>query len=117
MSFQNLTVKVNQEIESVRTKLCVLQPETQVFPGHGLSTTIGIEIKNNPYLNKALAFEILKRTLEGHEKVNSLEHYTSGSEPYDVKISLSSQQDVESFQKTYGTSVLGLKLYLTVSQQ
>jgi hydroxyacylglutathione hydrolase len=109
--------RTNQEIESIRTKLCVLPPETQVFSGHGLSTTIGSEIKTNPYLNKALAFEILKRTLEDHEKVKGLEHYSSDSNSYDVKISLTSQQDIESFQKTYGTSVLGLKLYLTVSQQ
>ena len=109
--------KTNQEIESIRTRLCIHPPKTHVFSGHGLSTTIGSEIKNNPYLNKVLAFEILKRTLEDHDKVKSLEHFSSDSDPYDVKISLSSQQDVESFQKTYGTSVLGLKLYLTVSQQ
>jgi hydroxyacylglutathione hydrolase len=109
--------RTNQEIESIRTKLCVLPPETQVFSGHGLSTTIGTEIQNNPYLNKSLAFEILKRTLEDYKKVKSLEHYSSDSDPYDVKISLSSQQDIESFQKTYGTNVLGLKLFLTVSQE
>jgi hydroxyacylglutathione hydrolase len=109
--------KTNQEIENIRMKLCVLPPETQVFPGHDLSTTIGFESKNNSYLNKALAFEILKRTLEDHERVKSLERYTSDNNTYDVKISLSSQQDIESFQKTYGTSVLGLKLYLTVSEQ
>lgn len=109
--------RTNQEIEGIRTKLCILPPETQVFSGHGLSTTIGSEIKNNPYLNKALAFEILKRTLEDHKKVKGLEQYTSDRNPYDVKISLSSQQDIESFQKTYGSSVLGLKLHFTVSQQ
>jgi len=109
--------RTNQEIESIRMKLCVLPPETQVFSGHGLSTTIGSESKNNPYLNKALAFEILRRTLEDHEKVKSLQRYTSDNDTYDVKISLVGQEDIESFQKTYGTSVLGLKLFLTVSQQ
>ncbi len=109
--------RTNQEIENIRTKLCVLPPETQVMPGHGLSTTIGFESQNNPYLNKAMAFDILKRTLEGHEKVKGLERYTSDGSTYDVKISLSSQQDLESFQKTYGTSVLGLKLHLAVSEQ
>jgi len=109
--------KTNQEIESIRTKLCVLPPETQVMPGHGLSTTIENESNNNPYLNKALAFEILRRTLEDHEKVKNLERCSSDSDPYDVKISLTSPQDIESFQKTYGTCVLGLKLLLTAPQQ
>jgi glyoxylase-like metal-dependent hydrolase (beta-lactamase superfamily II) len=109
--------RTNQEIENIRSKLCVFPPETQVFPGHGLSTTIGDESETNPYLNKALAFEILKRTLEDHERVKSLERFTSDTSPYDVKISLTDQVDIESFQKTYGTNVLGLKLYLTVSEQ
>lgn len=33
----------NQIIESIRTKLFVLPDETQVYPGHGKSTTIGAE--------------------------------------------------------------------------
>jgi len=36
-------------INSIRTKLFVLPPETVVFPGHGESTTIGEEIRSNPY--------------------------------------------------------------------
>jgi len=96
LTFQKLTVKV------IHT------------PGHSQGSC---SFLINGALYKALAFEILKRTLLDHEKVKGLEHYSSDSDPYDVKISLSSQQDIESFQKTYGTSVLGLKLYLTVSQQ
>ncbi|MBD5282742.1 MAG: MBL fold metallo-hydrolase [Bacteroides sp.] len=38
-----------QLIESVRTRLLTLPPETKVYPGHGPSTTIGAEL-NNPYL-------------------------------------------------------------------
>jgi len=109
--------KTNQEIESIRTKLCILPPETPVMPGHGLSTTIENESKNNPYLNKALAFEILRRTLQDHEQIENLERCSSDSDPYDVNISLASPQDIESFQKTYGTCVLGLRLHLTASQQ
>lgn len=38
-----------QLIESVRTRLLTLPPETKVYPGHGPSTTIGAEL-SNPYL-------------------------------------------------------------------
>jgi hydroxyacylglutathione hydrolase len=36
-------------IKSIRAKLFVLPPETIVYPGHGESTTIGVEMKSNPY--------------------------------------------------------------------
>jgi hypothetical protein len=91
------------EAVSVASSTSVLPPETQVMPGHGLSTTIDNESQNNSYLNKALAFEMLRRTLEDHEKVENLERCSSDSDPYDVKILLTSSQDIESFQKTYGT--------------
>lgn len=38
-------------MESIRTKLLALPDETQAFPGHGPSTTIGQERFYNPYLN------------------------------------------------------------------
>jgi glyoxylase-like metal-dependent hydrolase (beta-lactamase superfamily II) len=37
-------------LESIRTKLLTLPPETRVFPGHGLDTTIEREIKGNPFI-------------------------------------------------------------------
>lgn len=37
-------------LESIRAKLLVLPPETRVFPGHGLDTTIEREIKGNPFI-------------------------------------------------------------------
>ena len=37
-------------IESIRSKLLVLPPATVVYSGHGESTTIGEEMKYNPYL-------------------------------------------------------------------
>ena len=42
----------NHEIllKSIREQLFVLPDEVEVFPGHGLSTTIGHEKKHNPYL-------------------------------------------------------------------
>ncbi len=40
-----------QELNSIRTKLFTLPDETQVFPGHGSSTTIQYEKQNNPFLN------------------------------------------------------------------
>ncbi len=39
-------------LDSIRTKLLVLPPETVVYPGHEDKTTIGDEIKNNPYLSE-----------------------------------------------------------------
>lgn len=38
-------------MESIRTKLLTLPDETQAFPGHGPSTTIGRERLYNPYIN------------------------------------------------------------------
>jgi hydroxyacylglutathione hydrolase len=37
-------------LEAIRTKLLTLPPETRVFPGHGLDTTIEREIKGNPFI-------------------------------------------------------------------
>ena len=37
-------------LNSIREKLFVLPPETIVYPGHGPSTTIGEEIRENPFL-------------------------------------------------------------------
>jgi len=37
-------------LESIRAKLLCLPPETRVFPGHGLDTTIEREIKGNPFI-------------------------------------------------------------------
>ena len=36
-------------IRNISTKLFVLPPETQVIPGHGRMTTIGHEVKHNPF--------------------------------------------------------------------
>lgn len=38
-----------KEIESIKSKLYVLPDETKVYPGHGPSTTIGEEKRENPY--------------------------------------------------------------------
>ncbi|MCK5134385.1 MAG: MBL fold metallo-hydrolase [Bacteroidales bacterium] len=40
----------DQLIQSIRTRLLVLPPETIVYPGHGPSSTIGKEIGENPFL-------------------------------------------------------------------
>jgi hydroxyacylglutathione hydrolase len=37
-------------IKSIRAKLCVLPDETIVYSGHGDTTTIGSEKRNNPFL-------------------------------------------------------------------
>lgn len=37
-------------MESIRTQLLPLPPETRAYPGHGCCTTIGMEKANNPYL-------------------------------------------------------------------
>lgn len=37
-------------IESIRSKLLTLPPDTVVYPGHGPATTIGHELSDNPFL-------------------------------------------------------------------
>lgn len=37
-------------IDSIKTKLYTLPPDTVVYPGHGPETTIGRERKNNPFV-------------------------------------------------------------------
>lgn len=37
-------------LAGIKEKLLILSEETVVYPGHGPATTIGEEIKNNPYL-------------------------------------------------------------------
>jgi hydroxyacylglutathione hydrolase len=37
-------------LHSIRTKLFTLPPDTMVFPGHGPETTIGEEMRYNPFL-------------------------------------------------------------------
>lgn len=37
-------------IDSIRTKLYKLDPQTVVYPGHGPRTVIGFEMMNNPYV-------------------------------------------------------------------
>ena len=39
-----------QLLSSIRENLFILPAETKVFPGHGKSTTIGFEMKHNPFL-------------------------------------------------------------------
>jgi len=41
---------MSQLIKNIKTKLLVLPDETVVYPGHGPSTTIGQEKRNNPFL-------------------------------------------------------------------
>jgi hydroxyacylglutathione hydrolase len=36
-------------LNSIRTRLFTLPPQTVVYPGHGNPTTIGTELKTNPY--------------------------------------------------------------------
>jgi glyoxylase-like metal-dependent hydrolase (beta-lactamase superfamily II) len=37
-------------INGIRTRLFCLPPETEVYPGHGPKTTIGAEMRDNPFL-------------------------------------------------------------------
>ncbi|MCK4912511.1 MAG: MBL fold metallo-hydrolase [Candidatus Omnitrophica bacterium] len=39
-----------QIVNSIKTKLLILSPDTIVYPGHGASTTIAREAKSNPFL-------------------------------------------------------------------
>jgi hydroxyacylglutathione hydrolase len=38
-----------QLIQSIKTKILILDPDTKVFSGHGNPTTIGLEKENNPF--------------------------------------------------------------------
>lgn len=40
-----------QLLHSIHTKLLTLPEETEVLPGHGPTTTIGMEMESNPFLN------------------------------------------------------------------
>lgn len=40
----------SQELDSIFGKLLVLDDDTKLYPGHGLSTTIGKEKEENPFL-------------------------------------------------------------------
>ena len=40
----------NQLITGIREKLFILPEDTVIYSGHGPSTTIGFEKKQNPYL-------------------------------------------------------------------
>ncbi len=44
------TGNMREEINSIKEKLFVLDDNTKVYPGHGPSTTIGEERRENPYL-------------------------------------------------------------------
>ncbi len=41
-------------MESIKQNLLVLAPETEVYPGHGPSTTIGIESVTNPFVTSTM---------------------------------------------------------------
>ncbi len=38
-------------VNGIKQKLLCLPPDSKVYPGHGSTTTIGEEAKNNPFLN------------------------------------------------------------------
>jgi glyoxylase-like metal-dependent hydrolase (beta-lactamase superfamily II) len=40
-----------QLARSIREQIYSLPPETVVFPGHGLRTTVGTERASNPYVS------------------------------------------------------------------
>ena len=44
------TEDIKQLIESIKEKLLTLPPQTKVYPGHGLTTTIALEKADNPFL-------------------------------------------------------------------
>ena len=43
------TGSMSKLVRSIKEKLFVLPEDTRVYPGHGESTTIGEEMRNNPY--------------------------------------------------------------------
>ena len=43
-------LSIKQIIESIKTKILVLDGETRLLPGHGPATTVEWERKRNPFL-------------------------------------------------------------------
>lgn len=41
---------IDEELASVKNKLMVLDDDIKIYPGHGFSTTVGAERKENPFL-------------------------------------------------------------------
>jgi hydroxyacylglutathione hydrolase len=39
-------------IDSIKNKILVFPDEYEIYPGHGPSTTVGFEKRNNPFVNK-----------------------------------------------------------------
>ncbi len=37
-------------MDSLLNKVCILHPDTVVYPGHGPETSIGVELRTNPFL-------------------------------------------------------------------
>ena len=47
---------MQQLLQSIRAKLLTLPPETVVYPGHGPATTVGEELRSNPYVGQMASF-------------------------------------------------------------
>ena len=43
----------NTLIDSINTKILILPDDTQIFPGHGPASFVGIEKEQNPFLNRS----------------------------------------------------------------
>ena len=47
-----------EEMKASLKKIAALQPETNLYPGHGPATTVGNELKHNPYLREEIWYSL-----------------------------------------------------------
>ena len=46
------TGDIYEMYDSLDNKLALMNPKLEIYPGHGQSSTVGEEIKHNPYMNR-----------------------------------------------------------------
>ena len=97
-------------VNCIKKKILGLPDHTPIFPGHGISTTISYEKKNNPYLNRNVALKMIKNRLCKPFEVKTVQLLDKGD--LDIRIVFKNIFDLTSFQETYGEILFGLKLLL-----
>jgi glyoxylase-like metal-dependent hydrolase (beta-lactamase superfamily II)/Tfp pilus assembly protein PilF len=103
---------MNTEVENIKSKLFALPESTRIFPGHGSSSSISDEKKDNPFLDEDSAYEIFKRQFSSLPGIVKIERSKNDANDRDVIIRFRSSSDLDQFKNSYGEKFLGLKLRL-----
>ncbi len=107
---------MNRLIQQIRGKLLTLDQNVSVFSGHGLPTSIGAELKFNPFLNKNRSIDILKESFKGNTNIKLISSADT-LKNYDAKIVFNTQEHLKSFKELYGEKIVGLTLLLTTDSE